>query len=99
MKHGHIIHPPHAKWLRECCKLHLWPEVRRVTEVLIDNGSARHDSLALLEQCVADFNAELKLAEGNDQGAILVAPPVGMTVRELQERISFAIAEWSYERE
>lgn len=99
MKYGYIIHPPHAMWIRKCCNLHLWPTVRQMTKDLIAKGDACQDALQILDLGISGFMNELKLAEDGDEGAVLVAPPKGMTVAELQARIDFAITEWKYEQE
>lgn len=96
--HAHIVHPPSAKWLRECCNRHLWPEVRRQMETLIDRGETSSDARYYFEREVRSFSGILRAGETGD-GVLLVAPPEGMSVTDLARCVEFAIAEWKYERD
>lgn len=82
----HIVYPPHAKWIRECCDINLWPKVRSMTKDLMKTGEAGPDSMRYIDYAVQEFRNVLAVAQAED-GLIMVAPPQGMTVEEFAERV------------
>lgn len=80
------IYPPHAKWIRESCARHCWPEVRRTTEKLVALGETVPNALHLLDRFVRDFNNHLNAGEAGE-GLLIVKVPAGMTLEAFQGRL------------